>query len=559
MSKKPPNLPNIWGEGQLLAFSGLDGHTDNTQPFVLQTDTEPGHLRVRLPFAASVAFADMPPLRFERILGDAIVAHSAHGPYCAAFLDHHTLIGEMPSGASLAIQGQPMTDTPQPAVQGDRFTLYGVARGRRWALLLVPKTEGAQLRERAQAALAADREATVAARSAYVCAFATPSHLSPDRERLLRKAISVMKVNVEAPCGRMRRRWTTPDRWPHRHMWLWDSAFHGIGFSFVDANMAKDAVLAMLEQVQEDGRLPHMVPAVEPVSEITQPPLLGWAALTILKRTEDAAWAKECLPYLWRYLEWIRQNRDQNRNALPEWHIQGAPLCRSGESGMDNSPRFDGALLLDAPDFAAYLCSDYRCLAEIARYVGDTATEQTATSHAEHIAAATNALLWSDKDSFYMDRQHDGAFIAVKAVSGFMPLFAGIAPPDRAEALRQHLANPETFAAAVPIPTVSLDSGLYSKDMWRGPTWMNLNYLVYTGLHRYGFHEEAERLREVSLATVQKWYEREGCLWEFFDSLGITSPRLLDRKQRLISGRGIAPISDYHWTAATTAAWLMEA
>jgi len=50
----------------------------------------------------------------------------------------------------------------------------------------------------------------------------------------------------------------------------------------------------------------------------------------------------------------------------------------------------------------------------------------------------------------------------------------------------------------------------------------------------------------------------EGCLFEFYDSLGVTSPRGLDRKQRLISGRGMAPISDYHWTAALTAALTLD-
>jgi hypothetical protein len=34
--------------------------------------------------------------------------------------------------------------------------------------------------------------------------------------------------------------------------------------------------------------------------------------------------------------------------------------------------------------------------------------------------------------------------------------------------------------------------------------------------------------------------------------------RTADRKRRLSTGKGIAPISDYHWTAALTAAWLLE-
>ena len=47
------HVPNIWGEGQLLAFSGLDGETKNLQPFVLHTAAAPGGLpwrrRARIP------------------------------------------------------------------------------------------------------------------------------------------------------------------------------------------------------------------------------------------------------------------------------------------------------------------------------------------------------------------------------------------------------------------------------------------------------------------------------------------------------------------------------
>ena len=254
----------------------------------------------------------------------------------------------------------------------------------------------------------------------------------------------------------------------------------------------------------------------------------------------------------------MRLNRDRNDNALPEWHIHGDPLCRSGESGLDNSPRFDHAVELDAVDFASFLANDYRCLASLAEYVGEPDVQAACLAHAESIAVAVNELLWCPDEEFYFDRDFQGCWTGVKAVSGFLPLFAGIADPAQAAALRRHLHNPSTFGAALPIPSVSLDSGQYCKDMWRGPTWMNLNYVTIVGLRANGFPEDAARLKEASLAAIQQWYEREGCIFEYYDSLGITSPRGLDRKQRLATGRGIAPISDYHWTAAITAALLLE-
>ena len=549
------NLPNVWGAGQLLAFSGIDGHADWSQPFVLHTDREPGSFIIRLPVEVHFAFTRLEKLRFRMILGDTIEADTAKGPFLAAFLDHHALIGQAPAGSSLIVGGQTVKSKPVRLAQHEKLEVYAVAKGRRWAVIV---GDGKPSAQRIGQVLTADLDQVIHDRAAYVRGVCVPKGLTPEQTRLLLKAVSVMKVNVEAPCGKISRRWTTPDRWPHRHMWLWDSAFHTLGMVHVDPEMAKDAVLAMLEQTRPDGFLPHMIFAKGDDSEITQPPLLGWAVLTVLDKTADLEFARQCLPHLQRYLEWDRVNRDKNNNGIPEWYIEGNALCRSGESGLDNSSRFDRAVLLDAPDFAAWFCHDYQCLAAIADRLGEKGLKRSAAANAQRIAKAVNKLLWSDEHGMYMDRDFDGNFVDVKAVSGFMPLFASIAPPARAKSLRDHLANPSTFGTAFPIPSISLDSGTFCKDMWRGPTWINCNYMVCLGLRRNGFAREAARLKKIMLDRLAFWYEKEGCLFEFYDSLDVTSPRDLDRKQRLSLGYGMAPISDYHWTAALTAALLMD-
>jgi len=550
-------MPNVWGPGQLLAFSAIDGFTDVTEPFVLHTGARPASFVVRLPIEAGIDFPSMPQVDFEMILGDVIIANSARGDFRCAFLDHHTLIGEVPADVSMTADGKPVGEDPELIGEAEDLALSAAIRGRRWCLM-VSRSRGGQVNNQFEKALTADLDDVIEARSSYVRKIDVPDGIDASRAALLRKALSVMKVNIEAPCGRISRRWSTGDRWPHRYMWLWDSAFHAIGFARVAPAVAKEIVLAVIEQVRQDGMLPHMIPPTGPPSQITQPPILAWCALDILQRTDDVAWARECVPYLFRHLEWIRRNRDRNANAVPEWYIEDNPLCRCGESGLDNSPRFDRAVPLDAVDFASFLYNDYLCLGRIAERVGEGEIKRACSDHAARIASAVNDLLWSGEDGFYFDRDFDGKFVEIKAASGFMPLFAGIAGSDRAEQLRRHLNDRRSFAAPLPVPTVSLDSGLYCKDMWRGPTWFNLNYLIYRGLRRYGFSEDASRLKEATLSAGQKWYEKDGCLWEFYDSLDLTPPRCLDRKQRLITGRGMAPISDYHWTAAVIAALILE-
>jgi glycogen debranching enzyme len=416
----------------------------------------------------------------------------------------------------------------------------------------VPADSAGDVTDRTSRALSADLDQAISDRAAFVRNIPVPDGLTAGQTRLLRKAAAVMKVNTHAPNGTIGRRWSTPDRWPHEHMWLWDSAFHAVGMACLDPSLAQDVLLAMLEQTDEDGFLPHMVKADGSHSSITQPPILAWATLEVLNRSGDVGWAAECLPHLPACLAWVRRNRDRNDNGIPEWHIEGSPLCRSGESGQDNSSAYDAAVLLDAPDFAAYLCNDYRCLGEIAERLGDASLARESRAVADSITEAANAVLWCEEDAIYKHRDFDGGFVRPKAAAGLLPLLAGIPDGARAEALREHLRDPHTFGAPFPVPSEALDSGTFCKDMWRGPTWININVLIWLGLRRCGFADDAARLREKTLGEVQRWYEATGCLWEYYDALGVTPPGDLDRKQRLISGQGISPISDYHWTAAMT-------
>jgi glycogen debranching enzyme len=545
-------MPDVWGPGQLLAMSGVDGPTNWAQPFVLATGASPASLEVRLPVAARISFSATQEIVWERILGDVLIGHTSHGVFGAAFADHHTLIGQVPLGAVMHVDDTPVGESPALVAGDGEARLFAFQWDDRWALMLRFADEVPA--ETSHASV----EQIVAARSEFVLTRPMPSGLDADQTRLLRKAISVMKVNVHSPNGEILRRWSTPDRWPHQHMWLWDSAFHAVGMSTIDPALAQDEILAMLEAVDESGMLPHMVQADGHTSKITQPPILAWATLHVLDHGGDPDWARQCLPLLTRYLEWDLAHRDQNGNGIPEWFIEGNPLCRCGESGQDNSSVYDKAVLLDAPDFGAFLCNDFRCLADIAERLDESAAAGRARDLSDKTAAAIEQLLWSEEHELYCHRTFDGQHVPVKTISGFMPLFAGIPSPDRAAALVSHLENPSTFGAPAPVPSESLDSGTYCKDMWRGPTWMNLSYLVVLGLRRYGYTQQAQVLKGKMLDTVGRWYAETGCLYEYYDSLGVTPPGDLDRKQRLISGKGMAPISDYHWTAALTTALLME-
>ena len=160
-------------------------------------------------------------------------------------------------------------------------------------------------------------------------------------ESLYYKSLSVQKVNIHSPEGKITRMWTTPDRVPHRHMWMWDSAFHSLAMSQYNPSLAEEILLAMLSQTRDDGFMPHMANPTDS-SDVTQPCVMSYATYKVYEKTHNKEFLKEAIPYLEKYLNFDMNNRDKNHNGLLEWYTEPEyQECKCGESGLDNSPRFD--------------------------------------------------------------------------------------------------------------------------------------------------------------------------------------------------------------------------
>ncbi|HVI41527.1 MAG TPA: trehalase family glycosidase, partial [Anaerovoracaceae bacterium] len=179
------------------------------------------------------------------------------------------------------------------------------------------------------------------------------------------------------------------------------------------------------------------------------------------------------------------------------------------------------------------------------------------------IKHAVNTLLWDENDHFYYDRDlKSGAFKKVKAVSSFLPLFAGICEPSQAEYLVEYLRSSEYFGSRFPIPSVSMDDPSFGTDMWRGPVWINYNYMIALGLKDYGYKELAEDILNKTIRMVAFWYAHDGSVYEFYDSTGTKSSRRLNRK-----GSPIEPndfhirmqcIRDYGWSCSLMPEIILE-
>jgi alpha,alpha-trehalase len=98
-------------------------------------------------------------------------------------------------------------------------------------------------------------------------------------------------------------------------------------------------------------------------------------------------------------------------------------------------------------------------------------------------------------------------------VTTFVPLWAGLATPEQAQALLAHLSTFEQPGGLVMSPH---ETG----GQWDFPyAWAPNQLLANKGLRRYGFNKEADRLSYEFLSTVAENFRRDGTIREKYNAV----------------------------------------
>lgn len=552
------HIPNIWGHGQIFAFSAIDGQTSRIEDFSgVLTGDRIGVLfytKVRRELAV-VGFA-AEDVRFRAVCGDYIAADTSAGSIKIVFQAAQLVIGEVPEGgvAAVFVEGAHRTESIENiAVQdtGDGEYTALLTDGRKFAFAYgKTKEEAMQLSKegiKANLTEAEEKKLTFYRLHSKEGAYAA----------LYAKCLSAMRTQLFSPEGKFSMIWSTPDRLPHQDFFLWDSVFHSIGFRNVDEKVAEDLILSIFSYQEEDGKLSCRVTLTAEgamKSENSQPPLIAWGAWLVYQKTGNRAFLQTVFEKNKKFLTWCKRNR--MRGDLYAWYVdEDYLICRCGESGMDNSPRFDKSGHLQAIDFSCYVANEMRYMAKIAEEIGEEGGAfETAF---EALKKAINTKLWDAETGFYFDYDEEcERLYKVKSVASFLPLFAGVCDAEQAARLISHLTNPAEFYTALPIPSISKDDATYGSDMWRGPVWLNFNYMICDGLGEYGYGALAAEFTERMLQVVQEWYEKTGVIFEFYDSENKKAPFRLRRKGDPVEPYDmrirVQTIRDFGWSCCLT-------
>jgi len=365
------------------------------------------------------------------------------------------------------------------------------------------------------------------------------------------KCAAVLKGNQIASQGF---RYTRPAPHVYEFQWLWDSCFHAITYRWFDPKMAQDELISLTEhQVKagaDAGMVPHMTywngSGVElwgraDRSIITQPPLISIAAWLVYEKSQDRAFLEQLYPRLVAYQEWFDRRRDPDGDHL-------VCLIHPWETGLDASPRWDLPMKLDHPtpeeskaarhrhvkvlmehdcdaqslgkaghfhvetlDYNAIRAADLESLAEIAGLLGDSAERWRSKAHAVQTAVQAKLIR---PEGFVDLNGLDEQPIQKASNAPFVLLFGGCLKQRAVEPLVQDLTSPR-FWTNYPVPTTPTDDELFSPNhYWRGNVWLVFNWLIYQGLRRYGYVQEASHIAQRSLALVE-----EHSFHEYFNPL----------------------------------------
>lgn len=349
---------------------------------------------------------------------------------------------------------------------------------------------------------------------------------------------------------------TCPNATTYPWLWLWDSCFHSIVHAELDdpARAASELRVALSGQ-DDSGFVPHLLyldgstaheqfwgrPAT---SSITQPPIYGLSVAELVRRgVEVDAGVRERATAGLRFLF-------EQRRRSPAGLIE---IVHPWESGCDHSPRWDdlmapgtsphapghlaGLERIDPYDEALWFRRKGELLHDIHRSAGgaplwndEFACGSVAFSALAAFCAYELASVTGDRDlvaqadevrEALADRWDPGLRTwiddgptahgsgRIRTAEALLPLLVE-SRPDVIDAVVAELEDPDGFAGDFGPTQVHRDEPRFrAGSYWRGPSWPQLDHLLWLGLVRAGRADAARVLAECTVrgAVESGWSE----------------------------------------------------
>ena len=384
----------------------------------------------------------------------------------------------------------------------------------------------------------------------------------------MERYLPLLKDYIVKNCGQMTREpsgilkfpYTVPSspESPYYSMtlWDWDSWFISVVLGQVEADTGEHGkffeyeagcIRNFLDHTGDDGIMPILISSKEimrrgkegqaPFDENMHKPILVQQAALLVQRSGKAAWVEPHMEKLELFLNRYLTSHVHKETGLAYWQSDFAV-------GVDNDPsvfyrpgKSSGSIYLNCLLYRELLAYGY-----LLEMLGKLKEANVWRGKAQDLAQAVNKYCWDERDgTFYsvdlnlrpidpQDWLHRGAprtwpclMLRVDNWSSFLPLWAGIASREQAERMLERYLDKRTFNSAYGVRTLSALEKMYSlrasnnPSNWLGPIWGVSNYMVFRGLQKYGFHEQARELAEKTVRLFGQDLEARGSLHEFYN------------------------------------------
>lgn len=319
-------------------------------------------------------------------------------------------------------------------------------------------------------------------------------------------------------------------------LFTWDTYFAAYMLALDNKDLAYANAIAMTKDITAKGFIPNVSQPGHKSEDRSEPQVGAIVVREIYKKYQEKWFLHEVYNELLSWNRWRAANRDidgylvhgtdpydygnnKSRSATQSGKMKAAKW----ESGMDNSPMWDGAvfdsinhrmLLADVGLMSLYI-ADCRSLAEIAVVLGKTADAKELTQRGTKYAKKL-ATMWDDQFGLYLNRDLvTGKFSYRLSPTLFYPLLAKVATQGQAtRMMKEHFYNPNEFWGEYIMPSIARnDTGYKDNHYWRGRIWAPLNFLVYLGMRNYDLPDAKKDMVEKSKNLLLKTWisERHVC------------------------------------------------
>ncbi len=296
-------------------------------------------------------------------------------------------------------------------------------------------------------------------------------------------------------------------------MWDWDGFFIGSHWANQDAADAKylrDWVLSFAAAADASGYVAGCLTPQGPrplFGKFAMKPFLAQGALVAAEQLHDFAWLAPAWPAMQRILDYRKRTQYDAKWGLWFWD-NAMQSGADNNAALSNDPADRSAIL--AVDASVFAMREYEAMTVLARRLGHGGDARRYRAQAQATRGAILTKLWNADQALFLNRRRDnGDWINVESWTSFVPLADGLLP--RREGRRMislHLLNPAEMRSDYGFRSLSRSDPAYNNQAiidpysnWRGPIWINANYLDWIALRYYGFREESHWLA-ASLATM---------------------------------------------------------